>query len=60
MRLQGQSRKQSTVSFGSPRRYSHEGVLSMSVPDAEAASSLRVGVDHLKQSLDNGNSSNTG
>lgn len=60
MLLQGQSRKRSTVSFSSPRRYSHEDTLSMGVPDAEVASSLRTGVDHLKQSLENGDSSNAG
>ncbi len=58
MLLQGQSKKRNTVSFSSPRRYSHEGALSMGMPDAEVASSLRSGVDLLKQSLDNGDSSN--
>ena len=56
--LQGQSRKRNSVSFGGPRRNSHEGALSMGLPDAEVASSLRSGVDLLKQSLDNGDSSN--
>ena len=60
MLLQGQSRRRNTVSFGSPRRYSHEGSLSMGMPDAEVASSLRSGVDRLKQSLDNGADSDTG
>lgn len=32
----------------------------MGMPDAEAASSLRSGVDLLKESLDNGSSSNGG
>ena len=60
MLLQGQGRKRNTVSFGSPRRYSHEGALSMGMPDAQVASSLRSGVDLLKQSLDNGASCHTG
>lgn len=59
--MQGYGRRQGSTSLGSAlRRNSHDCSLSMGLPDADAASSLRADVDVLKQTLSNGNSSSAG
>ena len=59
--MQGQGRRQGSTSLSSaPRRNSLDCSLSMGLPDADAASSLRADVNILKQTLGNGNSSPTG
>ena len=61
LHMQGNGRRQGSTSLGSaPRRNSHDCSLSMGLPDADAASSLRADVDVLKQTLGNGNSSSAG